>query len=225
MMADVAAYTGAEAAVPASAVRAPASADYFQISAMQPPGAVPIIDDDTDTVIGFRAVVGGNVWTYDLAGHVIGIDEPPLGTPLIDPIDLIMIVGAIGRLFLRSMIRAGVEAAGELGARGAVRGISIAAAAELRYAFRRLVQRELQFTATTAARMAEPGRFVPVNILKLAVRFGVREADPQGVPGAFQYTIKMFKGAKRLGDPAREYVPRVVVRERDWTVLHFDYSR
>ncbi len=64
-----------------------------------------------------------------------------------------------------------------------------------------------------------------MTILKLAVRFGVREADPQGVPGAFQYTIKMFKAVTTIGAPARESVLRVVVRERNWTVLHFDYSR
>ena len=65
----------------------------------------------------------------------------------------------------------------------------------LRYAFRRLVQRELQFTGTTAAHMAERGRYVPINILKLAVRYGVRDADPLGVTGAFRYTIPLWRPA------------------------------
>jgi hypothetical protein len=38
--------------------------------------------------------------------------------------------------------------------------------------------------------------------------------DPQRVQGAFLYTIKMLKNGK-------EYALEIVVREKDWTILHF----
>ncbi len=62
--------------------------------------------------------------------------------------------------------------------------------------------------------MATRGRYVPVHILHLAIKYGRRSPDPQRVKGAFLYTIKMLKNGK-------EYVLEVVVREKDWTILHF----
>ena len=219
-------YNGKEPAVSARAIRRPDGHDYFQVSKVPIPlGAIPIVDDDTDAVIGYRRVVQGNTWTCDINGHLVSIDEPGLGTPLVDPLDLIFIVGAVGRLALRSAVRAGFDIAGDVAGKATSRAIASTGAAALRLAFRRLVQRELQFTATTAARMAQPGRYVPIDILKLAVRHGVRDADPQGVPGAFRYTIPMLKTGKRLGDPPRQYILRVIVRERDWTILHLHYDR
>jgi hypothetical protein len=219
-------YNGNESAVSARAIRRPGGDDYFQVSKIPiPMGAVPIVDDDTDTVIGYRRVVQGNTWTCDIDGHLVSIEEPGLGTPLVDPLDLIFIIGAVGRIALRSAVKAGLDIAGDVAGKATARVIASTGTAALRYAFRRLVQRELQFTAKTAARMAQPGRYVPVDILKLAVRYGVRDADPQGVPGAFRYTIPMLKAAKRLGDPPRRYILRVIVRERDWTILHFHYDR
>lgn len=41
--------------------------------------------------------------------------------------------------------------------------------------------------------------------------------DPQGVKGAFLFTAKMLKNG-------RAYVIEVVVRESDWTILHFLYK-
>ena len=74
----------------------------------------------------------------------------------------------------------------------------------------------LNFTATTAARMADPGRRVPHHILKLAVRFGRRSPDPQGVAGAFRYATPMIRNG-------RQYTLEVVLRESDQTILHFLY--
>jgi hypothetical protein len=43
-----------------------------------------------------------------------------------------------------------------------------------------------------------------------------RVPDPQGVKGAFQYTVKMLRNGA-------EYTLEIVVREADWTILHFLY--
>jgi hypothetical protein len=219
-------YNGLEASVAANSITRQPVGDYFQVSkAPIPMGAVPIVDDDRDTVVGYRRVVEGNTWTCDLEGHLLSIEEPGLGTPLIDPLDAIFIVGAIGRIAVRGAFRAGLGVAEEIAGEAAAGAVRSTVGMTLRFAFRRLVQRELRFTATTAARMADPARYVPIDILKLAVRYGARDADPQGVAGAFRYTVPMLKAAKRLGEPPRRYVLRVIVRERDWTILHFHYDR
>ncbi len=64
--------------------------------------------------------------------------------------------------------------------------------------------------------MADPARRVPHHILKLAIRFGTRTPDPQGVVGAFRYVIPMVRNG-------RQYTLEVVLREADKTVLHFLY--
>ncbi len=46
-------------------------------------------------------------------------------------------------------------------------------------------------------------------------------ADPEGVAGAFRYSIKLLRPAKVPDKPAKEYMLRVIVRESDWTILHF----
>ena len=58
------------------------------------------------------------------------------------------------------------------------------------------------------------GRHVPVHIPHLALEYGRRAPDPQRVQGAFLYTIKMLKNGM-------EYALEIVVREKDWTILHF----
>ena len=215
-------YTGTEAAMSARMIRRPDNDGYFQVSrVLLPPGAVPIVEDDT--VIGYRRVVQGNTWTCDLDDHTVSIVEPGLGTPPIDPLDVIFLVGSIGRVALRGMVKAGIEVAGDVAGKATTEALASTTTSALRYAFRRLVQRELQFTGTTAAHMAERARYVPINILKLAVRYGVRDADPRGVTGAFRYTIPLWKAGKRLGDPPKRYVLTVILREQDWTILHFDY--
>ena len=87
----------------------------------------------------------------------------------------------------------------------------------MRTVFKGLSVRALKFTATTAAHMATKGRYVPVHILHLAIKYGKRSADPQKIKGAFLYTTKMLRNGK-------EYVLEVVVRESDWTILHFLYK-
>ena len=219
-------YTGSESAIPESAIRQARSNDFFQVTRQPlPPGAKPIVDADQSTTIGYTLRVEGNTWVCDPDGRTVDIHEPGLGTPLIDPVDLVFIVGSLGRVAVRGIIRAGAEAAGDLAAKAAAETLAEATVSTLRVAFRRLVQKELKFTATTAARMADPGRFIPVNILKLAVRYGVRDADPERVAGVYRYTIPMFRASKTVSEPAKKYLLRVIVRERDWTILHFHAER
>lgn len=221
VMPDASTYTGAEPATSWSGSPPEAGTVFVVRPPRLPPGAVPLYDDDTQTVIGFRTESSGVYRIYDLEGNMVGMDEKGLETPLIDPIDLIFIFGGAFRI----LARAGARTAIQVGARASVVGVralittvgeSIALA--LRATLRRLLAGELKFTATTAARMATTGRYVPVHILRLAVRYGARAADSQGAVGAFEYTIPMVRNGVR-------YTLKVVLREVDSTVLHFHYFR
>jgi hypothetical protein len=147
----------------------------------------------------------------------VGMDEVGLESPLLDPIDLIVLFGGL----LRGIGKGLGSIAARAVARGSIviggRAFSAAVTGAMRAAFRCLSVKSLKFTATTAARMATPGRHVPVHILHLALKYGRRSADPQKVQGAFLYTIKILKNGKQYG-------LEIVVREKDWTILHFLYK-
>jgi hypothetical protein len=194
-------------------------------------GAKAIYDDEeTGVVVGFRYSSGGYYEIYDLEGKLIESGEPGLEAPLIDPIDILAggLTGlgrsavrsgtrSIGRGIVATAERSGIAALARTGLVASIRMLGKSAAAALRGVYRAVRFRGvLNFTATTAARMADPARRVPLHILKLAIRFGKREIDPQGVAGAFRYSIQMFRNGT-------EYTLEVVLRETDQTVLHFLY--
>jgi hypothetical protein len=180
----------------------------------------PIFDPEIGIVIGYRG--RGTVWNvYDLEGNFVTMEELPLETPLLDPIALIAGFGAT--VFFKSITRAAVSGA----TRKVVSGIGAAAASALRRALAKLASgTALNFTKTTARHMATTGRFVPVQILQLAIKYGTKVADPQKVKGAVMYTIKMSKqvGGKPGSPIFKEYTLEVVLREADNTVLHYLYK-
>ncbi len=216
-------YTGSEPAVDLQSQDPVEPETVFECRAPKiPEGAVPIFDDDLHAVVGYRLESTAGVYKiYDLEGELIGMEEKGLETPLIDPIDLLFFFGgifrALGKGAVRAAASAGTKAVATGAARLSARALVATVVGALRAAFKRLSIRSLKFTATTAARMGVKGRQVPLHILHLAIKYGKRVADPQGVKGAFLYTIKMFKNGK-------EYVLEVVVRESDWTILHFLYK-
>ena len=208
-------YTGTEPAI--ELALAPIEADsVFEVPLLSiPNGAVPVYDEQEHAVVGYRYEATTGVFKlYDLEGNYLGMEEVGLESPLLDPIDLIVLFGGL--------LRAVGKGAGSIAARAVGRGsvviggrtLSAAVTGAMRTAFRRLSVQSLKFTATTAERMATRGRYVPVHILHLAIKYGRRSPDPQRVQGAFLYTIKMLKNGK-------EYALEIVVREKDWTILHF----
>ena len=177
-----------------------------------------------NAVIGYTRNVQGNTWIYDLNGRFVSISEPGLGSPLIDPTDLVFVVGLLGKVGIRGIWWSGREVAANIGLRAAERALSESDISLLRLAFRRLVQRKIRFSKTTALRMEDPNRFVPVNILKLALRYGERDLDPESATGAFRYRIVMYRGSKKINTRAKKFLLHVVVDERSWTILHFHYE-
>lgn len=186
-----------------------------------PLGSDPVFDDEFGAVVGYRYEGRGDICFYDLYGNVVGTQEKGLESPLIDPIDLLLVGGgafrALGKgvstFFSRSLLKAAALPVAKIPART----LAVSMLAAMRMVFKGISVNSLKFTATTASRMGVQGRYVPVHILQLAIKYGKREVDPQGVKGAFNYTIKMLRNGK-------EYDLEVVVRESDWTVLHFLYK-
>ncbi|MBR8178453.1 hypothetical protein [Burkholderia ambifaria] len=189
-----------------------------------PRDARPIIDDQSGACVGFIHEGAKNVWhIFDVSGQCVAIEEAPLETPLIDPYDLILIGSAALKL-----MRTGFSAASRLAtgraAVSATSKITSRVLPLLRSRLRSLSVTRLQFTETTAKHMANPGRFVPVHILHLAIKYGARMPDPQKVAGVFRYEIPMSRFVKRGTTYIRERKTlEIVVRESDWTILHFMY--
>ena len=74
----------------------------------------------------------------------------------------------------------------------------------------------MKFTETTAERMGDPNRFVPMQILRKAIESGLERPDPQGTEAMMYYT-KMF----RNGSP---YNLEVLYDKATNIVLHFKYT-
>jgi hypothetical protein len=187
-----------------------------------PAGATPIYDDELCAVIGyFHEGSAGINRHYNLDGKVVCAVEKGLESPLIDPIDLIFFAGGIFRVVGKGLFTTAAKSVPKFAARSGVKMagkfLATSVLGAMRAAFKGLSIRSLKFTATTAARMAAKGRHVPLHILHLAIKYGKRSVDPQGVKGAFLYTTKMFKNGTA-------YTLEVVVRESDWTILHFLYK-
>jgi hypothetical protein len=209
----------------------PVDGEFWTIPQGVREGAKPVYDDEsTRVVVAFRYSSGGYYEVFDLEGTFVESGEPGLEAPLIDPIDLLAggLTG-LGRGLFRGGVRAAVRGTASGAGRGGatalaraglvatIRVLSQRAITAVRGVFRAIRFRGLlNFTGTTAARMADPARRVPHHILKLAIRFGQRSPDPQGVAGAFRYVIPMTRNG-------RQYTLEVVLREADQTVLHFLY--
>lgn len=206
----------------------PIDSEFWFVPTRVREGARPVLDDGgTNVVVGFRYSSGGYYEIYDLEGRFVEAGEPGLETPLFDPIDLLAgglaglgrgLIGGGARVAARGAVSRGAGAVlGGVGVRASVGILGRAALTAVRGAYRAIRFRGvLNFTATTAGRMADPARRVPHHILKLAIRFGRRAVDPQGAVGAFQYLIPMVRNG-------RQYTLEVVLREADQTVLHFLY--
>lgn len=225
-------YTGQEPGVTLSATNLDPTAVFYSREPLRKLGVdinklKPIFDEESNTIIGFSFENTGVFKYYDLEGNFVGGDELGLDTPLLDPIDMICIVRGVvtgvGKAIIGAMASAGTKLA--------LRTLITTSIQILRTAFRAIISRRaLKFTATTVTRMTTKERHVPVAILQLAIRFGKKEADPQKIKGAVQYTIEMVRSVKpklpgTVPDFAgKSYTLKVVVRESDNTILHFHYQ-
>jgi hypothetical protein len=179
-------YKGDEPAVPLGDTSGVDLGTIFDVRAPGiPPNAAPVFDDSVGAVVGYRAEVTTGVFRlYDLNGKVVGMEEKGLESPLLDPIDLLFLGGVL-RVFGRGLIRK-LTTQTTKAAAGAAVGIKAGRLAAsvvgvMRMVFKGLTVGQLKFTATTAARMATPGRHVPLHILHLAVKYGHARRGREGI--------------------------------------------
>jgi hypothetical protein len=230
-------YTGFEDSIDLPEAKPPEDNLFYPPVSSPHRGGVlkPIYDGEAGAIIGYMHSNSGYYEFYDLSGRMIGSDEIPVEEPLVDPIDFVFLVGGLARGVGRTAIKLGVRAAASVGSKAVIRGLTSVAFAGMRSAFRTILSvRTLKFTATTAQRMATKGRYVPTHLLKMAIRYGAREPDPQGVKGAFKYTLKLIRSDPNIApglNPSaswagKTYTLNVVVKEEltSSTVLHFHYQ-
>ncbi|WP_155887987.1 hypothetical protein [Cupriavidus sp. WS] len=188
----------------------PLPAHLFEIRPPTLPWAArPIHDEVLGCVIGYQEIVSGFSRTFDLEGKYVSLSEPGLEAPLLDPFDAILVVGGIWKAGVRGLVGAGTRSAG-----AAISGVTLMG---LRTRFHALSRQPLRFAEKPLQHMGNPDRFVPVHILRLAIRHGRRTPDPRGYRGLFMYTVPMIRHG-------RQRTLEVLVREGDYTVLHFLYK-
>lgn len=199
--------------------------EYFAITPThQPPhGYKPIIDEKSGVCIGYSVAQAPGLWQiYDSDGRFAALEESPLETPIIDPIDITLIMFGAFRLLSSGRVMLEAAAGNKIKAFLSESTLNI-----LKGRFKvGLSASSLKFTRTTANRMSDPGRYIPIQILEKAVRFGKRSADAQKIAGQFEYRIGMSRLTKKtIGNEItythKNFTLHVLVRERDWTVMHF----
>ncbi|MEK0166798.1 hypothetical protein [Pseudescherichia vulneris] len=192
----------------------------------RPHNSQPILDEETGMCIGYSVLQAPGLWQiYDTDGIFLRMEEAPLESPLIDPIDIALIAFGVfrilrtGRAFFEASSRAALSAK-----------LSHATISFLRGRLKAgLSARNLKVTKTVAMRMSDPGRYVPLQIMEKTIRYGSRNPDPQKIAGQFVYRTEMYRLVKRTVGGQIKYVHQryrlhVLVREKDWTIMHFHYD-
>ncbi|CAG2150090.1 hypothetical protein LMG31506_04174 [Cupriavidus yeoncheonensis] len=199
-------------AVFAWAGRYPVSPGWFEVRpARVPRDARPVYDEDIDCITGYHRIFGRTALTYDLLGSFVAIDESrearPTQAALPD-----LAIGALWQPEARGMTRAGFHAEGA--------ALDARTCGKLRERFVRLSRLPLHFSMEALADMQQAERFVPLHILRLAIRCGCREA-PEGDYEAA--TVRYTAGITRRRVPALlELTVRladgVILRIRQWHI-------
>ncbi|MDQ0139259.1 hypothetical protein [Cupriavidus necator] len=173
--------------------RNPVSPGWFEMRCPRVPrDARPVYDEDMDCVIGYHRRFATVASTYDLTGGVVTLDacaDEDARTPA-----SLLVAGALWQPRVRGITR--------LGAEGEGLAAPATTLARLRGRFIALARQPLHFTSTALADMREPDRFVPLHILRLAIRYGARLAvvadaarlaaqiTRRGVPTALELTLR-----------------------------------
>lgn len=191
--------------------------EYFEIRPrLLPHNAKPITDDESGMCIGYSVSHAPGLWRiYDTDGIFVRLEEVPLESPLIDPIDIALLAVGVFRIFFagRALLQSGVRTSITV-------KLSQGTVSFLRSRLKMgLSARNLKMTETAAKHMYNPGRYVPLQLQEKAIRYGRRMADPDKVPSLYQYETKMFRLVEDKSRKGRylykEYRLEILVREKD----------
>ncbi|UIA86293.1 hypothetical protein LU631_14785 [Erwinia tracheiphila] len=199
--------------------------EFFEIRPrLLPHNAKPITDDESGMCIGYSVSQAPGLWRiYDTDGLFVRLEEAPLESPLIDPIDIALLAAGVFRIFFagRALLQSGVRTAITV-------KLSQGTVSFLRSQLKLgLSARNLKMTETAAKHMYNPGRYVPLQLQEKAIRYGKRMPDPKKKTGLFRYEIEMYRLVENKQEKRtyyyKKYILEVLVREKDWTISHFQY--
>lgn len=201
----------------------------------------PIVDEDEGLCVGYMHKDMSTLYNiYDYNGNFVNRFEPPLKTPWLDPLDLILLGPILvkGLIFGPKIFK--LISRGEIVARGS-NFIAEHWVAILRGRIKwGLSSNALKFSAAASLHMGEAGRYVPIAILERAIRYGRRLPDFVGKSGKIlqRYEIEILRsramrkeidngnGIKNVIElyENHKYILEVVVDESTWTIVHFLYK-
>ena len=190
--------------------RYPISPGWFEIRPVRiPRDARPVYDEDFDCITGYHRCFGRTALTYDLLGGFVAIDE--VGEAgLLQAAAPYLAIGALWQPGATGMTRAGFHAEGAaLGAR---------TGASLRQRVIELSRLPLHFSLAALADMQQAERFVPLHILRLAMRCGCCEpSTDDDDTAAVRYTAGITrKQMPALLELAVWVADRAILRIRQW---------
>jgi hypothetical protein len=185
------------------------SAGLFEIRPPRiPRDARPVFDEDLDCIIGYQRSFGGCYQLYDLNGDMTAIWEGLQDTVPVEKRDPMLVVGGLWAANVRGLTALALPGIGS--------AMAPTTLALLRKRFSGLAAAPLLFTAAAHTTMNDAHRFVPVHILRLAMRHGDRIQPPPGVPGAARYLARM--AIRR-----RPCMLDVVTTHGNATIVQFEY--
>lgn len=190
----------------------PVSPGWFEVRPVRVPrDARPVYDEDLDCITGYHRTFGRTALTYDLLGSFVAIDESLESSP-VRPTLPHLAVGALWQPAAQGMTRAGFHAEGA--------ALDARTCGKLRERFIRLSRLPLHFSLEALADMQQAERFVPLHILRLAIRCGCRDAPESGHEAA---TVRYTAGITRRREPALlelvvRLADRVILRIRQWPI-------
>ncbi|CAG9172067.1 hypothetical protein LMG23992_02110 [Cupriavidus laharis] len=190
----------------------PVSPGWFEVRPIRiPRDARPVYDEDLDCITGYNRTFGRTALTYDLLGGFVAIDESCEARPQ-QPAAPCLAIGALWQPEARGMTRAGFQAEGA--------ALNARTCGILRERFIRLSRLPLHFSVEALADMQQAERFVPLHILRLAIRCGCCEAPAGDNEAAtVRYTVGMTrKQVPALLELAVRLADRAILRIRQWPV-------
>lgn len=189
--------------------RYPHSAGSFEIRPWRlPRDVLPVYDEELDCIVGYQRAFARRCQLHDLNGDVSEVWACTTFLPEPDLRDRLLVVGGLWTARVRGMTPLGVAGCGA--------AVTPTAVGALRRRFMALAQSPLFYAESAHARMQERASFVPVHILRLALRHGDRLATPPELGAVSRYSAIMW--LRRT-----PHVLDVLMSADGSTVLRFDY--
>lgn len=175
-----------------------------------PRDARPVFDEDMDCIIGYARRFGLRSHLYDLNGEMFYVREDLSPLPPPQKRDPLVVVGGLWTDNVRGVTPLGLTGTGTT--------LPPPVLAQLRNRFAGLAQSSLLYAEAALARMNAPQLFVPVHILRLAMRHGEPTGAPPGVRRGARYLARLL--IRR-----QAFMLDLVTANGNSTVVDFEYWR